>query len=428
MSHFQITGGTALHGAVRASGSKNAALPIMAAAILASEPVRLQNVPRLANVETQACVLRHLGVQVAAIDDEMVLETANSRPLRAPQRLVRRMRASFCVLGPLLARRGKAIVPLPGGCNIGHRPVDLHLKGLAALGASLQLQRGYLVATAQRLTGAAIDLAGPNGPTVTGTANVMCAAVLARGTTILRHAALEPEIVDLGNFLVALGARIEGLGTPTVEIRGVDQLGGATHRLIADRIEAATLLLAAAITGGSATVTGIEPAHLGQVLAKLAAAGARIEVGTDWVSIDARGERGQVHVFGPECVGEKRLAAEKWTSPRGLRAVNVIAEPYPGVPTDIQAQWTALMAVADGTSRIEDRIFPGRFSARGRVEPPGRENRLPQRRGHCDRRRATPGRSGNRGRSSRQRRLGSGRPGRRRPHDRRPHPSPRPRL
>ena len=169
------------------------------------------------------------------------------------------MRASFCVLGPLLARRGRAVVPLPGGCNIGHRPVDLHLKGLAALGAQLQLQCGYVVAAARRLHGAPIDLSGPNGPTVTGTANVMSAAVLARGTTVIRGAALEPEIVDLGNFLIALGGRIDGLGTSTIRIEGVDQLGGATHRLIPDRIEAATLLMAVAIAGGAATVTGIVP-------------------------------------------------------------------------------------------------------------------------------------------------------------------------
>ena len=254
MSHFEITGGVALHGEVRCSGAKNAALPIMAAAILASEPVRLENVPRLADVRTQAQVLRGLGMRVGQTAEGMVLETADARSIRAREGLVRRMRASFCVLGPLLARRGRAVVPLPGGCNIGHRPVDLHLKGLAALGADLRLEHGYVVAAARRLHGAAIDLSGPNGPTVTGTANVMSAAVLARGTTLIRGAALEPEIVDLGHFLIALGARIEGLGTSTIRIEGVDQLGGATHRLIPDRIEAATLLMAVAITGGAATV------------------------------------------------------------------------------------------------------------------------------------------------------------------------------
>jgi UDP-N-acetylglucosamine 1-carboxyvinyltransferase len=334
MSHFQITGGVRLQGEVRSSGAKNAALPIMAAAILASEPVRLENVPRLADVETLTRVLRRLGMAVAQVDDGMTLETVDPAPVRAPQRLVRQMRASFCTLGPLLARRGRAVVPLPGGCNIGHRPVDLHLKGLAALGADLQLKHGYVVAAARRLTGTTIDLAGPNGPTVTGTANVMCAAVLARGETVIHHAAIEPEIVDLGKFLAALGARIEGLGTPTMQIKGVEQLGGAAHRLIPDRIETATLLLAAAITGGSATVVDVVPEHLGQVLDKLQAAGAHVEAQSDRVSIRAD---------------------------RPLRAVDILAAPYPGIPTDIQAQWTALACRSEGTSRVQDGVFPGRF-------------------------------------------------------------------
>lgn len=344
MSHFEITGGVPLHGEVRCSGSKNAALPIMAAAILASEPVQIEAVPYLADVHTQARVLRHLGLSVVTttghglVDENvcqaMTLETVDPTPVRAPEGLVRRMRASFCVLGPLLARRGRAIVPLPGGCNIGNRPVDLHLKGLAALGASIRLEHGYVVATARRLTGAAIDLSGPNGPTVTGTANVLSAAVLARGVTIITGAAVEPEIVDLGHLLIAMGARIEGLGTPTLRIEGVDQLGGATHRLIPDRIEAATLLMAAAISGGSATAVGVVPKHFDAVLAKLHEAGAEISVDADRVSLAAK---------------------------RPLRPVDIVAEPYPGVPTDIQAQWTALAALADGTSTIRDRVFPSRF-------------------------------------------------------------------
>ena len=350
MPHFQITGGLALHGTVRASGSKNAALPIMAAAILASEPVRLEGVPRLADVQTQAQLLRCLGMQVTLDSDKgdspifadtkigtvptLLIETIDSMPVRAKEELVRRMRAGFCVLGPLLARRGRAVVPLPGGCNIGNRPVDLHLKGLAALGADIRLEHGYVIAAARRLRGADIDLFGPSGPTVTGTANVMSAAVLARGTTTIRDAAVEPEIIDLGRFLVAIGAKIEGLGTPTIHIEGVEQLGGASHRLIPDRIEAATLLMAAAISRGSATVVGVMPAHFDAVLAKLDAAGAEIEVGPDCVSI---------------------------VSHRRLRAVDIVAEPYPGIPTDLQAQWTALASVCEGVSRIEDRVFPARF-------------------------------------------------------------------
>jgi UDP-N-acetylglucosamine 1-carboxyvinyltransferase len=225
-------------------------------------------------------------------------------------------------------------VPLPGGCNIGVRPVDLHLKGLAALGANIRLDHGYVVASARRLSGTTIELSGPCGPTVTGTANVMSAAVLARGTTTIHGAAAEPEIVDLGRFLTALGARIKGLGTSTIRIEGVEQLGGASHRLIPDRIEAATLLIAAAITRGSATVVGAMAEHLDAVLAKLAAAGAEIAVGPDGVSIAARGR---------------------------LRGVDIVAQPYPGIPTDLQAQWTALTAVSEGVSRIEDRVFPSRF-------------------------------------------------------------------
>ena len=345
MPHFDIIGGTALHGFVRVSGSKNAALPIMAAAILAAEPVRLQGVPRLADVRTQAQLLRCLGMRVtvengmtdgpdAPVGSTLLLDTIDSAPVRAKEGLVRRMRAGFCVLGPLLARRGHAIVPLPGGCNIGVRPVDLHLKGLAALGADIRLDHGYVVASARQLSGADIDLSGPCGPTVTGTANVMSAAVLARGTTTIRAAAVEPEIVDLGRFLVAMGARVEGLGTSTIRIEGIEQLGGASHRLIPDRIEAATLLIAAAITGGSATVVGVMPQHFDIVLAKLAAAGAEIEVGPDRVSISAAGR---------------------------LRAVDIVAEPYPGIPTDLQAQWAALAAVSEGVTRIEDRVFPSRF-------------------------------------------------------------------
>jgi UDP-N-acetylglucosamine 1-carboxyvinyltransferase len=334
MSCFTILGGSPLHGTVEASGSKNAALPMMAASILAGQPVRLRRVPRLADVRTLALVLEDLGMAVSWTDGELRLETADQRPVRARWRWVRRMRAGFCVLGPLLARRGRAIVPLPGGCRIGDRPVDLHLKGLAALGADLRLERGCVVGRARRLIGTAIDLGGPRGPTVTGTANVLSAAVLARGATLIRGAAREPEIVDLGHFLNSLGARIDGLGTSTLEVRGVDELGGTTYRVVADRIEAATLLLAAAITGGDATVTGIDAAHLQAVLQRLASAGARIEIDGDRVTLHAA---------------------------PAPRPVDIVAEPYPGIPTDLQAQWTALMSLARGRSRIVDRVFPSRF-------------------------------------------------------------------
>ena len=332
---LRILGSTRLDGTVRVSGSKNAALPMMAAAILADEPVRLQRVPRLVDVETLGRVLGELGIEVQrAPGGDLLIETVDSRPTRAGWKLVSRMRASFCVLGPLLARRGRAIVSLPGGCNIGPRPVDLHLKGLAALGADLKVEHGSVVARASRLVGTTIDLRGPRGPTVTGTANVLSAAVLARGTTTIRSAATEPEIVDLGNLLNRMGARISGLGSTTLQVDGVDSLGGASYRVIPDRIEAATLLLAAAITGGAATVTGLIPEHLEEVLDGLNSAGAELEVGDDWVRLAMNGK---------------------------LRPVDVTARPYPGIGTDVQAQWMALLSLAEGRSTIRDTVFPERF-------------------------------------------------------------------
>ena len=232
-------------------------------------------------------LLRQLGVDVARQGDRLLLTPVDTRVTRARYALVRRMRAGFCVLGPLLARRGRAVVPLPGGCDIGDRPVDLHLRGLAALGADLRLDRGYIVATARQLRGATIDLCGPRGPTVTGTANVLCAAVLARGRTVIRGAACEPEIVDLGRMLNSLGARICGLGTPIIEIEGVERLGGGRYRIIPDRIEAATLMLAAAITGGAVSVVGLVPDHLQTLLAELEASGISIAVQADRVAVRA---------------------------------------------------------------------------------------------------------------------------------------------
>jgi len=340
MSIFQITGGKRLRGTVAASGSKNAALPMMAASILADGPVLLKGVPWLADVDTLSSVLRELGVEVSRSDAGLTLETVDTAPIRARYDLVRRMRAGFCVLGPLLARRGRAVVSLPGGCNIGDRPVDLHLKGLAALGARLRLRHGYVIARAGRLAGATIDLDGPRGPTVTGTANVVSAAVLAKGETLITGAAVEPEIVDLCGFLNAMGARISGLGTPTIRVEGVERLdnvarlGGVAYRVIPDRIEAATLLLAVAITGGSATVTGVVPGHMSGVLSVLRAAGSRIETGVDRVTIAAAG--------------------------RPL-PIDVAARPYPGVPTDVQAQLTALACVARGQSTVRDDVFVNRF-------------------------------------------------------------------
>ena len=333
-SSFSIHGGQVLSGTVAAGGSKNATLPMMAASILADGPVRLEGAPRLADVDTLSLLLERLGVRAAWTPCGLTLETVDSRPIRAEYDLVSRMRASFCVLGPLLARRGRAVVALPGGCNLGDRPVNLHLRGLAALGAKLRIRHGYVIGRASRLRGADIDMAGPRGPTVTGTANVLSAAVLAEGETTIRCAAVEPEIVDLGHFLNAMGARISGLGTPTLHIRGVRQLRGVAYRMIPDRIEISTLLLAAAITHGSATVSGAVPAHLESVLSALRQAGATIEVDGDRIAVDAGGM---------------------------LRGVDICAEPYPGVPSDVQAQWMALMSLAHGCATIADRVFPSRF-------------------------------------------------------------------
>jgi len=346
MTELLITGGAPLHGTVPISGAKNAALPMMAAAILADGAVELHNVPRLTDVRAMTRLLSHLGMDIAHHGDRLVLATVDRSVVQARYDMVRRLRAGFCVLGPLLARRGGAVVPLPGGCDIGDRPVDLHLRGLAALGAELRLEHGCIVGTARRLHGASIDLLGPHGPTVTGTANVLSAAVLAQGRTIIRNAALEPEIVDLGRMLNAMGARIAGLGTSVLEIDGVPRLGGCRWHLIPDRIEAATFLMAGAITGGEVSVTGVVPDHLVAVLRALDASGADIEVQ-------------------PECATVR--AASR------VRPVSIAAEPYPGLPTDLQAHWTAYMVTAAGPSRVEDRVFPMRWGHVGEMRRLGAE-------------------------------------------------------
>jgi len=324
-----------LHGTAGASGSKNASLPIMAASLLVDGPVTLSGVPHLRDVETLAQLLARLGVEVwRDSTGDVHLETVDPLPITAEFDLVSRMRASFCVLGPLVARRGRAVVSLPGGCNIGERPVDLHLAGLAALGAEIRIERGYVIAEAGRLRGARIDLRGPHGPTVTGTANVMSAATLAAGTTTIHGAAQEPEIVDLGEFLIAAGAEISGLGTDTIQITGARQLCGVRHEVIPDRVETATLLIAAAMTQGTVSVVGARPDHLTAVVEALSAAGADVACGSDKITVHA-GDR--------------------------PRAIDVIARPYPGIPTDVQAQLMALCALADGQSAIIDDVFPERM-------------------------------------------------------------------
>ena len=334
MECLRVAGGVRLHGTVACSGSKNAALPIMAASILVDGPTVLSGVPDLVDVDSLSLLLGQLGVEVKRdVLGDLHLATVDSHPTTAEYELVRRMRASFCVLGPLLARRGRAVVSLPGGCNIGTRPVDLHLAGLHALGAELRIERGYVIAEAKQLRGARIDLRGPHGSTVTGTANVMSAATLAAGQTIINGAAIEPEIVDLGQFLIAAGAEISGLGTDTLEIMGVERLQGVLYPIIPDRIEAATLLIAAAMTQGTVSVDGARPEHLTAVLDALSAAGVDVARGHDKITVHA-GSR--------------------------PRPVDLIARPYPGIPTDVQAQMMALLALAEGTSHIADDVFPDR--------------------------------------------------------------------
>jgi UDP-N-acetylglucosamine 1-carboxyvinyltransferase len=335
MDMFVIEGGRTLSGRIAVSGAKNAALPLMAAALAADGPIVLSGVPRLVDVETLSTLLRALGVRVERdVQGGLRLEVVDERPHVADYDLVRTMRATFCVLGPLLARRGRACVSLPGGCNIGDRPIDLHLRGLRALGAEIKVERGYVVARARRLKGAAISLAGPHGSTVTGTCNVMVAAALAEGITTIESAAREPEVGDLGSFLNAMGARIGGLGTSSLRIEGVRRLDGAEHRVIPDRVEAATLLIAAAAARGSVTLTGADPAQLSAVIDKLREMGARIETSQTEIRAEADGP---------------------------LRAVDVTAAPYPGIPTDVQAQFTALLATVPGRSTVLDTVFPDRF-------------------------------------------------------------------
>ena len=327
-----IEGGQPLRGAVAVSAAKNAALPALCAALLTEEPVILDNVPALADVRTTRALLERLGAVLSTdADGATRVQVARVLSHEAPYELVSTMRASVLVLGPMLARTGTARVALPGGCAIGVRPIDQHLKGFAKLGAEIEIQNGYVQARASRLKGARIstDLV-----TVTGTENLMMAAVLAEGTTVIDNAAREPEVADLARLLVAMGARIEGAGTERIVIDGVLELGGARHRIIPDRIEAGTLLVAGAITGGDVTVTGAMPRHLTATLAKLEECGAAITVDGDRV----------------RCQGPERP-----------RPADVITSPFPGFPTDMQAQMMALLGLADGLSKITETIFENRF-------------------------------------------------------------------
>ncbi|MDH3304098.1 MAG: UDP-N-acetylglucosamine 1-carboxyvinyltransferase [Gammaproteobacteria bacterium] len=333
MDKLLITGGQTLSGNVTISGAKNAALPILAATLLATEPVRISNVPHLKDVTTMLSLLQIMGVQVT-VDDQLGVEVDASSVDRreAPYELVKTMRASILVLGPLLARFGEADVSLPGGCAIGARPVNLHVAGLQAMGADVVVDKGFIKARADRLKGAHIVF---DTVTVTGTENLLMAAVLADGETVLENAAREPEVTDLAHFLAAMGARIEGIGSSTLSIQGVERLGGTDYLVLPDRIETGTYLVAAAMTGGKIRAQRTAPETLEAVLIKLAEAGARIDTGENWVDIDMRG--------------------------RKPKSVDVRTAPYPAFPTDMQAQFCAMNAVADGVGTITETIFENRF-------------------------------------------------------------------
>ena len=333
MDKLSITGGTRLSGNVNISGAKNAALPILAGTLLATEPVTISNVPHLKDVTTMLSLLQIMGAEVT-VDDQLgvQIDARNVNNLEAPYELVKTMRASILVLGPLVARFGQANVSLPGGCAIGARPVNLHVAGLQAMGAEVTVEEGFIKARAERLHGAQIVF---DTVTVTGTENLLMAAVLADGETVLENAAREPEVTDLANFLIGMGARIEGAGSSTIVITGVDKLGGTSYPVLPDRIETGTYLVAAAITGGRIRALDTAPETLEAVLIKLSEAGAVIETGEDWIDIDMQGRR--------------------------PRAIDIRTAPYPAFPTDMQAQFCAMNAVADGVGTITETIFENRF-------------------------------------------------------------------
>ncbi|HSQ05182.1 MAG TPA: UDP-N-acetylglucosamine 1-carboxyvinyltransferase, partial [Burkholderiales bacterium] len=332
MDKLVIEGGIPLHGDIAISGAKNSALPILCAALLTSDPLIVHNVPHLRDVTTMLNLLAQMGVSISLDETEdMELRASTLAQPVAPYELVKTMRAAVLVLGPLVARCGEARVSLPGGCAIGLRPVDQHIKGLQAMGATIEMEHGYMLARASCLKGARIcmDLV-----TVTGTENLMMAATLADGTTVIENAAREPEVVDLADCLVAMGARISGAGTDIITIEGVSRLHGARHRVMPDRIETGTFLVAAAATGGTVRVTGARSGILDAVLEKLREAGAQLESGPDWIRLSTNG---------------------------ALNAVSLRTAPYPAFPTDMQAQFMALNSIARGTATVTETIFENRF-------------------------------------------------------------------
>jgi UDP-N-acetylglucosamine 1-carboxyvinyltransferase len=333
MDSLLIRGGVPLHGTVEISGAKNAVLPILAATLLTAEPCVIRRVPNLSDVKFMGKILESLGATVAWDGDAVTVQAHRIKPF-GDYELIRKMRGSICILGPLLGRLRKATVSMPGGCVIGARPIDLHLKGLRGLGAKIEIQSGYVRVKAPQLIGGTVFLGGRQGPTVLGTANIMMAAALAEGVTVIESAACEPEVVDLANFLIAMGAKIHGVGSPTITITGVKELHGAQHEVIPDRIEAATFAVAAAATRGEVTLNNVRTDHMQAVLDKLREAGVRLEPRGTTLTVK-RGGR--------------------------LKPVDITTLPYPGFPTDAQAQMMVLMALTPGISIITERIFEARF-------------------------------------------------------------------
>jgi len=332
MDALLIHGGNPLAGEVRISGAKNAALPILTASLLTADTLKLGNVPHLKDISTMLALLAHMGVRITPGDANHVALYGKDIPNKeAPYEMVKTMRAAILVLGPTLARFGEARVSLPGGCAIGSRPVDLHIKGLQAMGADISIEHGYIHARCKRLRGARIVM---DVVTVTGTENLMMAATLADGTTVLENAAREPEVVDLARCLIAMGARIEGAGSDIITIHGVKKLHGADYSVMPDRIETGTFLVAAAMAGGRVRATHAQPATLDAVISKLRDAGARVETGSDWIEVESDGK---------------------------LKAVDVRTAPHPAFPTDMQAQFMALNCIAEGAASVTETIFENRF-------------------------------------------------------------------
>src|SRR5262252_2525800 len=333
MDKIRIHGGHPLSGSIKISGSKNSALPILAATLLTREPCTIRRVPDLSDTHYMLQILKHLGADVERASGTVTVAAVKIDSI-APYDVVRKMRASVCVIGPLLGRCKEATVSLPGGCVIGDRPIDLHLKGFEALGSAVRVEAGNIKVFAPKLTGAVVNLRGKFGPTVLGTDNVMMAALLADGVTVIEGAACEPEVADLANFLNKMGAKIEGAGTDRIIVEGVRELHGAEHRVIPDRIEAGTFLVAGAIAGDGVTVKRVEPEHVRAVTDALARCGCAVDVAGDSISILPNGD---------------------------ASALEIVTEPYPGFPTDMQAQMCALLSTNRGTSSVTEKIFPQRY-------------------------------------------------------------------